>query len=148
MAVSSNIKNLMKDGEDFFKLGKMSLAYENFSAVIIELEEKITKHNSSLEINEWLDILGNAYNYRGQIKYLRVDFDEAVDDYSQAIKLCPHFAIAYYNRGQIHYRLGRFHQGIEDFKMALRILPDFPDAHLALKAAEEDLAASLSAVKS
>ena len=40
------------------------------------------------------------------LRYLWVDFDEAISDYTEAIELDPTFAIAYYNRGQIHYRLG------------------------------------------
>ena len=51
--------------------------------------------------------LADAYNSRGQIRYLRVEFDEAIEDYTQAIKLDSNFAVPYYNRGQIHYRLGK-----------------------------------------
>ena len=50
--------------------------------------------------------LTDAYNSRGHIRYLWVEFDDAISDYSEAIKLDPNFAVAYYNRGQIHYRLG------------------------------------------
>lgn len=50
--------------------------------------------------------LKDAYNSRGHIRYLWVDFDEAVTDYSAALELDSNFAVAYYNRGQIHYRLG------------------------------------------
>ena len=50
--------------------------------------------------------LAVAYNNRGQIKYMRVDFNEAVEDYTQAISLDNTLAVAFYNRGQIHYRLG------------------------------------------
>ena len=50
--------------------------------------------------------LVDAYNSRGHIRYLWVDFDEAISDYSEAIELDPKLAVAYYNRGQIHYRLG------------------------------------------
>ncbi|XP_044516296.1 tetratricopeptide repeat protein 32 isoform X2 [Gracilinanus agilis] len=35
--------------------------------------------------------LATAYNNRGQIKYLRVDFYEAVDDYTAAIEALPQF---------------------------------------------------------
>ena len=49
----------------------------------------------------------DAFNARGHIKYLWVDFDGAVEDYTEAIRRNPDFAVAYYNRGQIHYRLGK-----------------------------------------
>ena len=51
--------------------------------------------------------LAEAYNNRGQIKYRRVDFDGAIEDYTNALKVDKNYAVAYYNRGQIHYRLGK-----------------------------------------
>ena len=51
--------------------------------------------------------LTDSYNARGHIRYLWVDFDEAISDYTEAIKRSPNFAVAHYNRGQVHYRLGK-----------------------------------------
>lgn len=51
--------------------------------------------------------LATAYNNRGQIKYLRVDFHEAVEDYTSAIQTDSRFETPFYNRGLIHYRLGK-----------------------------------------
>lgn len=51
--------------------------------------------------------LATAYNNRGQIKYLRVDFQEAVEDFTSAIQADSRFEVAFYNRGLIHYRLGK-----------------------------------------
>ncbi|XP_018119526.1 tetratricopeptide repeat protein 32 isoform X2 [Xenopus laevis] len=50
--------------------------------------------------------LAVAFNNRGQIKYFRVDFYEAMDDYTEAIQIKPSFEVPYYNRGLILYRLG------------------------------------------
>lgn len=61
----------------------------------------------SLSKPEHREELIDAYNSRGHIRYLWVEFDDAVGDYSEAIELDPKFAVAYYNRGQVHYRLGR-----------------------------------------
>jgi len=36
-----------------------------------------------------------------------VDFDEAIDDYTKALKLINSSEIVLYNRGLIHYRLGK-----------------------------------------
>uniref|UniRef100_A0A8I3WDV5 Tetratricopeptide repeat domain 32 n=1 Tax=Callithrix jacchus TaxID=9483 RepID=A0A8I3WDV5_CALJA len=60
--------------------------------------------------------LATAYNNRGQIKYFRVDFYEAMDDYTSAIEVQPKFEVPYYNRGLILYRLGYFDDALEDFK--------------------------------
>ncbi|XP_012508537.1 PREDICTED: tetratricopeptide repeat protein 32 [Propithecus coquereli] len=77
--------------------------------------------------------LATAYNNRGQIKYFRVDFYEAMDDYTSAIEVQPNFEVPYYNRGLILYRLGYFDDALEDFKKVLDINPGFHDATLSLK---------------
>ena len=63
--------------------------------------------------------LSFAYNERGQLKYLLVNFDGAVQDYTKAITLHPN-AIALYNRGQIYYRMGMF-----SFIIFVQDLPTF-----------------------
>lgn len=60
--------------------------------------------DTNLELPD--ESLADAFNTRGHIRYLWVDFDEAVTDYTDAIKRNPNLAVAYYNRGQVHYRLG------------------------------------------
>ncbi|XP_043927167.1 tetratricopeptide repeat protein 32 [Protopterus annectens] len=77
--------------------------------------------------------LAVAYNDRGQIKYLRVDFYEAVDDYTSAINIQPDFEVPYYNRGVVWYRLGFFDKAIEDFQRVLELCADFEEAKISLK---------------
>lgn len=60
-----------------------------------------------LEKPECRKELVDAFNTRGHIKYLWVDFDEAIENYSEAIRRDPEFSVAHYNRGQVHYRLGK-----------------------------------------
>ena len=50
--------------------------------------------------------LADVYNSRGHVRYLLVDFNEAIEDYSEAIILNNRHGVAYYNRGQVHYRMG------------------------------------------
>ena len=50
--------------------------------------------------------MATVYNNRGQIKYLRVDFGEAVEDFSLAIQSDSSYETPFYNR-LIHYRLGK-----------------------------------------
>ncbi|KAM8776423.1 tetratricopeptide repeat protein 32 [Rhynchonycteris naso] len=77
--------------------------------------------------------LATAYNNRGQIKYFRVDFYEAMGDYTSAIEVQASFEVPYYNRGLILYRLGYFDEALEDFKKVLALNPGFQDATLSLK---------------
>ncbi|XP_066453033.1 tetratricopeptide repeat protein 32 isoform X2 [Eleutherodactylus coqui] len=77
--------------------------------------------------------LSTAYNNRGQIKYFRVDFYEAMDDYTDAIRVNPKFEVPYYNRGVILYRLGFFDEAIKDFQKVLELNPKFEDARISLQ---------------
>ncbi|XP_007478005.3 tetratricopeptide repeat protein 32 [Monodelphis domestica] len=77
--------------------------------------------------------LAVAHNNRGQIRYLRVDFPEAVEDYTAAIEALPQFEVPYYNRGLIFYRMGQFDDAFEDFQRVLALNPGFQDAVLSLR---------------
>ncbi|KAL7988077.1 hypothetical protein Chor_006996, partial [Crotalus horridus] len=77
--------------------------------------------------------LATALNNRGQIKYFRVEFYEAMDDYTSAIQAQPDFEIPYYNRGLILYRLGFFDEALKDFRKVLELNPKFEDASLGLR---------------
>ncbi|XP_068433146.1 tetratricopeptide repeat protein 32 [Clinocottus analis] len=77
--------------------------------------------------------LAGAYNNRGQIKYLRVDFKEAVEDFTSAIQTDSRFEIPFYNRGLIRYRLGFFDDAKSDFQQALMLNPDFDEAKVSLQ---------------
>ncbi|XP_042743180.1 tetratricopeptide repeat protein 32 [Lagopus leucura] len=79
--------------------------------------------------------LATALNNRGQIKYLRVDFDAAMEDYTAAIQRQPAFEVPYYNRGLVLYRLGCFDEAMKDFRKVLELNPQFEDAALSLKQA-------------
>jgi len=77
--------------------------------------------------------LAHAFNNRGQIKYFRVDFYEAMEDYTKAIETDGQFEVPYYNRGLIRYRLGFFEDAKSDFQQALQLNPDFQDAKISLQ---------------
>ncbi|KAK2856123.1 hypothetical protein Q5P01_004858 [Channa striata] len=120
---------------------------ENISRVLeranAELEKQNSKHAEEL-YTEFISScsqlsqcdarsLATAYNNRGQIKYFRVDFDDAVEDYTAAIQADGQFAVPFYNRGLIRYRLGFFDDAKSDFQQALKINPNFEDAKISLK---------------
>ncbi|KAM6123238.1 tetratricopeptide repeat protein 32 [Pterocles gutturalis] len=79
--------------------------------------------------------LATALNDRGQIKYFRVEFAAAMEDYTAAIQCQPAFEVPYYNRGLVLYRLGCFDEAMKDFRKVLELNPQFEDAALSLKQA-------------
>ncbi|KAM4600858.1 tetratricopeptide repeat protein 32 [Polymixia lowei] len=100
-----------------------------------QAEELYTKFISSClqkRVCETSD-LATALNNRGQIKYLRVDFHEAIEDYTKAIEADGQFEVPFYNRGLINYRLGSFEDAKSDFRQALRLNPNFEDAKVSLE---------------
>lgn len=68
---------------------------------VIELTEQCKEQSESLK-----RLLSCVWNDKGHLKYLQVNFDDAICDYTRAIELDKDFAVPYYNRGQIHYRMG------------------------------------------
>lgn len=111
---------------------------KNYSAAEILYSEIIENYWKSCDENSHKKAVSKALNNRGQIKYLRVDFDEAIEDYTKALELNNITEVLLYNRGLIHYRLGRYDQAIADFNNSLKIKPDFKDSIDALKIAEKE----------
>ncbi|XP_033726598.1 tetratricopeptide repeat protein 32-like [Pecten maximus] len=105
--------------------------YSNF----IDLTCRDDQINLSKSMKQRLAL---AYNNRGFLRYLRVDFDEAIEDYTASVSLDPDLSVAYYNRGTIHYRLGRFDDAIADMKAALMLNPEFTDARTGLERSMAD----------
>jgi tetratricopeptide (TPR) repeat protein len=59
-----------------------------------------------------------AYSLLGQ-------YQQAVEEFDQAIQIDPEFAGAYYHRAVAYGLLGQYQQAIEDFDRAIQIDPEF-----------------------
>ena len=66
---------------------------------------------------EWFN---SAYN-KGESG----DYQGAIADYNQAIKIKPDYALAYNNRGNAKYNLGDKQGAIADYNQAIQIKPDY-----------------------
>src|ERR1700704_4530674 len=56
-----------------------------------------------------------AFNNRGVAYRLRSDYDRAIADYAQAIKLNAKFVAAFVNRGVAYDKKGDFDRAIQDY---------------------------------
>jgi tetratricopeptide (TPR) repeat protein len=73
--------------------------------------------------------LGTAFNNRGVAERLKGEYDYALQDYEQAIRLNPDNANAYNNRGIIYRIKGDYNRAIADYEEAIWLRSgDFPAA--------------------
>lgn len=79
-------------------------------------------------------LLPFAYNSRGLARYLQVNFDSAVEDFSKAIGLNPSVANFYYNRGLIKFRLKDFDKARVDLEKTLQLEATHDSAKKCLEA--------------
>ncbi|XP_051952357.1 tetratricopeptide repeat protein 32-like [Xyrauchen texanus] len=122
----------MEDGE----LLSLQKAHDEFNSKnYTRAEELYTQFIESCTKNRQCNSrdLAIAYNNRGQVKYLKVDFYEAMDDYTSAIQTNSQYEVPFYNRGLINYRLGFFKEAESDFRRTLELNPHFKDAKESLR---------------
>jgi tetratricopeptide (TPR) repeat protein len=69
-----------------------------------------------------------AFSNRGNAHAGRRDYDCALQDYDEALRMNPKFAAALRNRGITHAQKGDHDRAIRDFTEATRLDPDDPHA--------------------
>lgn len=110
-----------------FQAGKFKSAIENI--------------NKSLELkNDW----AIPYFYRAVAYHAMAEYDEAMLDYTKAIKLDDKMTDAYYNRAKIilsrkDIQNPDIKKAITDLEKALELDPQFQDAYYAMAAAYKKL---------
>ncbi|MDH3443035.1 MAG: tetratricopeptide repeat protein, partial [Deltaproteobacteria bacterium] len=67
-------------------------------------------------------------NNRGVAHSRKGDFDRAIEDYTQAIRLYPNYDKAFYNRGNAYNKKGDHERAIKDYSEAIRINPNYDKA--------------------
>jgi lipoprotein NlpI len=66
-----------------------------------------------------------AFNNRGMAYQAKAQYDRAIADFDQAIRLDPKFAVAFYNRGLAFGSRAQYDRAIADFDEAIRLDPEF-----------------------
>ena len=70
-----------------------------------------------------------AYDIRGEVYEKNRDYDKAIADYTEAIRLNPKHADAHYGRGTAYRRKGAYGEAIRDFTETVRLNPKHADAY-------------------
>ena len=72
--------------------------------------------------------LAFAFYKRANAYYEKGEYDRAIEDYDQAIRLNPKHPDAFSNRGVAYARKGDYDRAIENYNEAIRLNPKHPDA--------------------
>ena len=71
-----------------------------------------------------------GHNHAGVEHFEDGRLEEAIAEYSEAIRLDHEYAAAFYNRGQTYFTLGQAKLAIQDYDEAIRLSPDRPELPL------------------
>jgi tetratricopeptide (TPR) repeat protein len=66
---------------------------------------------------------------RGDANKSQGNWDQAIIDYDEAIRVEPNYPLIYNNRGLANYNKGVYDQAIADFNEAIRLNPNYADAY-------------------
>lgn len=69
--------------------------------------------------------LSASYNRRGNVYFNKGNYDQAIQDYNQAIRLNPEFGFAFNNRGSAYRAKEDYDRAIQDYNQAIRLKPDY-----------------------
>ena len=75
------------------------------------------------------DKLLSKYLQRGDQRLFAKKYDEAIDDYNEAIALKPNYAPVYSIRGYAYRIKGDFESAIKDYTKLIELRPDNADAY-------------------
>lgn len=102
----------LKKGKECSEKNDLNCAVEEFSKAISY--DKTNDH---------------AFNERGRIYYIRKQFKEALEDFSECSRLVPSDAVCLYNKGNAFRSLGDVDAAILNFAKAIEINPNYSSAY-------------------
>lgn len=95
----------------------MQSGYWKNSIMLFNHALHLTKDNQIAHYN-----LGMALSAEGKI-------DDAINHYSEAIRINPNYSEAFNNRGNAYVKLRQYQKAIDDFNKAIEIRPDNAEAY-------------------
>ena len=86
-----------------------------------------------------LDTYIYYYDKRGYAHHALGQYENAVSDYTKAIKFDPEYGRTYYNRGNSYEKLGQYQNAIADYTKAIKVNPYNGSAYTSRGNAHQEL---------
>ena len=122
-----------------FNEGTLAMNRHDYETAIAKFNGALGKHlNGTYRAYAFGDLAFSEYSNGG--------CDDAVRDYTEALKLDPKLAWAYENRGLLHYESSETDAALQDFAEAIRLDPNSYHAHFSqgqIEIERKDLDAAL-----
>ena len=121
-------QNKFPPGWDEERVQKVIDYYENQTE-----DETVAEAEAGLQ-DEFVTLMetpndAKSYCERGIAYYKKREYDKAIADYSEAIKLKPDYAEAYSNRAKAYLKKADFDRAIVDYTKAIELNPQDVDAY-------------------
>jgi len=104
-----------------YKRGDNDAAVAAFSKIIEQQPKIIEQQPKNAGAYELLEL---AYHYRAFAHSHKGEYDRAIADYSEVIRLDPKYEAAYLDRGRAYCAKGRYDQAIADYSEGIRLNPE------------------------
>ena len=112
-------KRTLVRAEVYYSLGVQELDNDRYTEAIVHLDKAIVLNPD----------YSHAYLERGDAYYSLGDYVNAMDAYSESIRIDPQDTDAYTSIGAVNYNLGKPHDAILDFNRAIQLEPRNALAH-------------------
>lgn len=106
-------------GDDLNWQGKKSEAIIKFDQAISDYTVTINYYKNAKDLEGFPDAYHNAYYNRGLCTYNKGQYNEAIPDYEEAIKLNPGYMWAYYAKGYAHFMMAEYDKAFQEFEKVL-----------------------------
>lgn len=106
-------------------IGLARLEAQDYDGAIERFNDAIRQHATTDQ-----SLTSNLYKYLALAHFYKGEYELAISDFSQAIKLKPEDARNYVYRGYVYYLMGEYNRAIADQERAIQLKPDYVTAFL------------------
>ncbi|OPH10107.1 tetratricopeptide repeat protein [Cylindrospermopsis raciborskii] len=124
--------NYKNRAEARYLIGDYQGAIEDYSQVLSIHPDLLDQPILVGDIGELFNIKCHdevIYKNRADHLYQLGEYEEAVENYNQAIALNINYVDAYYQRGKIYFNRGIYEAAVDDFSMVIKTQPNYGDAY-------------------